>query len=136
MGRRGPKSPAEIMAPVPTELPQRPAPPDELDDAGRARWRELVNELPVGRFRVSDLRMLADLIRSEQYVAECDENIRINGQVVGPGVTINPAVVLREKHLRIIVALQRALRLCPSMRVRQDSAKLNDTGPKKKPWEK
>ena len=136
MGDRGRKSQAEIMAPVPAVLPERPRPPDHLGEDGRARWTELVNELPVERFRASDLKMLADLVKSEQYVEKCDEIIGEHGQVIGPGAQINPAVTLREKHLRVIVALQRALRLCPSMRMRQDAAKLRQSGTAaKKPWE-
>ena len=135
MGQRGPKSKAEVMAPVPTVLPRRPEAPAHLDDVGQFRWREIVNEMPVDRLRASDLVLLADLIKTEQYARECDQNIAAHGQVIGPGVQINPAVLLREKHMRIIVALQRALRLCPSMRMRQDAGSLPTKKPANKPWE-
>ena len=148
MGRRGPKSSAEKQASAkakaaarglesaPTALPQRPPPPRRLSAKAKRRWRAIVNEMPVDRLRQSDLRLLADLIQSEEYAAECDENIAAHGQLIGPGVQINPAVTLREKHMRIIVALQRVLRLPPSMRMQRGAAPLNRTAPKgKKPWE-
>lgn len=136
MGRRGPQSQAETLTAAPTILPERPRPPTTLDADGQARWRELVSELPVDRLRASDLRLLEDLIQTEQYSRQCDRNIAAHGQVVGPGVQINPAVTLRVQHQRIIVVLQRALRLCPSMRTRQDaSGQLGKTKPGKKPWE-
>ena len=135
MGRRGPKSQSEIMAPVPTALPRRPAAPASLNAAGKRRWRDLVSELPVDRLRTSDLQLLTDLIQTEQYARQCDKNIAKHGQVIGPGALINPNVVLREKHMRIIIALQRALRLCPSMRVRHEAGSLKEKNPAKKPWE-
>ena len=135
MGRRGPKSQAEIMAPVPTALPRRPPPPARFARQDKDRWRAIVNELPVDRLRASDLVLLADLVTTERYVRECDENIATHGQVIGPGVQINPAVLLRERHMRIVVALQRALRLCPSMRMRQEAGSLAKTKPAAKPWE-
>lgn len=136
VGRRGPKSTAEKMAPVPAVLPQRPGPPrGKLDTAGRRRWRALVNELPTDRLRSSDLLLLADMITAEQGVAECDKLILQHGQVIGPGVKANPAVYLRQSHLRSIVQIQRALRLCPSMRKRQEAADLQVKVSPKKPWE-
>jgi len=135
MAKRGPKSRAEIMAPVPTALPRRPPPPRGLTAAGRKRWKTLVGELPVDRLRASDLLLLADLIRTEGYIRECDINIAAHGQVVGPGVQPNPALKIRETHIRIAVVIQRALRLCPSMRKRQDAADLQAKTAAKKPWE-
>ena len=124
------------MAPVPTALPQRPPPPrGRFDAAGRRRWKQLVNELPVDRLRASDLLLLTDLIQTEKYIAECDANIAKHGQVTGPGVQINPAVKLRESHVRVAVVIQRALRLCPSMRKRHDDSGLQVKSSPKKPWE-
>lgn len=131
--KRGPKSAAEKLTPVPTALPERPRPPERLRAEDRARWRVLVNELPVDRFRASDLEMLAELVITERYVRECNEVIDSDGHFAGDG--IHPAVVLREKYTRVMVALQRALRLCPSMRMRHESGKLKDTTRRKKPWE-
>lgn len=138
MGARGPKSETEkqALAIVPAVLPERPPPPAHLDAQGQARWRELVSELPVKRFRASDLELLAQLVLCERYVHECDANIGVHGQIIGPGVQENPAVRLRERHLRAMIALQRALRLCPSMRQRQDDAELQAKSlPGRKPWE-
>ena len=130
MGRRGPKSSEEKRAAVAAVLPERPGPPGgRLNDAGVARWWEIVNELPVHRFRASDHNMLSDLIITEQLVAQCNENISINGPLMGPGVVENPAVRMRASHLRTIVQLQRALRLCPSMRKRQDDSELGKGAP-------
>jgi P27 family predicted phage terminase small subunit len=125
------------MEPVPTALPERPGPPPELNEEGRARWREVVNELPVDRLRHSDFNLLLNLILAEQYVAECDRVIAEHGLILGPKPYTNPAVRIREYNLRTIVQIQRALRLCPSMRMRQDAGGLNGKPkPQKKPWER
>ena len=136
MGARGPQSQSEKLAPLPAVLPERPKPPDHFSEVDGDRWREIVNELPVDRFRSSDLRLLADLVTSERYARECDINIAEHGQLMGPGVQENPAVKLRERHMRIIVALQRTLRLPPSMRMRQDAGVLGaKSKPGPRPWE-
>ena len=136
MGARGPKSKAELAA-LPTPIKKRPKPPRRLDRRGRARWREIVGELPAGRFRASDLKMLEDMIVTEKYIAGCDDSIREHGQIIGPGARVNPATELRNKHVGVLVKLQRALRLCPSMRMRQEDGKPGKHRPAgKKPWEK
>lgn len=92
------------------------------------------------RVRASDLRLLEDLIRSEGYVSDCDANIaqygQVHGGIDGLDVVINPAIKIREGHLRIIVALQRSLRLCPSMRMRHEAGTLKASRPAKKTWER
>jgi len=140
MGRRGPKGDTKkeaeaILASVPATIPTRRPPPTTLNEAGQERWRELVGELPVNRLRVSDYKMVEAMIRAEQYVEECDQNISEHGLVIGPTPKTNPAVRIREYNLRTIVQLQRALRLCPSMRMRQDSPVLPATSPTTKPWD-
>jgi P27 family predicted phage terminase small subunit len=140
MGHRGPKGDTKkeaqsALEALPTVLPERRPPPETLNDAGKERWRELVGELPVNRLRVSDFQMLEAMIRAEQYVENCDQNIAKHGLVIGPTPKTNPAVRIREYNLRTIVQIQRALRLCPSTRLRQDSPQLPATSPASKPWE-
>lgn len=138
MGRRGPKgtTAAEIEAATEStaKIVQRADPPSGLNEAGKQRWREILAELPANRFRESDLQMLKAMITAEQYVAECEEKIAEHGLIIGPSPKTNPAVRIREYNLRTIVQIQRALRLCPSTRMRQDAAGLEATTPGGQPW--
>lgn len=140
MGKRGRKSAAElatVKAGV-EALPQRPEPPEDLDEASQERWREIVNEYAVGRFTETDLSLLADLVRTEALIRKCDADIEEYGQYIksdrgnlGP----HPAVLLRDRHVKTAVKLQQALRLNPSSRY---EARSKDAKPqtKRKPWEK
>ena len=146
--KRGPKSKADLT-PLPSQLPERPRAPSSINAAGKARWSELVTELPVDRLRASDLHMLADMIRNEQAVDKCDALIKKQGQVIeedvfskttgesiGTKLSPHPAVAIRASHLRGIVQMQRALRLCPSARMLHDNGKLKSAGTRrKKPWD-
>jgi hypothetical protein len=74
------------------------------------------------------------MIQTEQYIIACDRDIAKNGHLIGHEA--NPSVAMRDKHAKTLIAYQRALRLCPSMRMRQDSGRLRDKPkPVKKPWE-
>ncbi|KKN71024.1 hypothetical protein LCGC14_0424410 [marine sediment metagenome] len=141
--KRGRKSAAELEAvPDVSELPTPPPPPATLDDAGCERWREIVNEHGADRFRKSDLQLLEQLVRCEQSTATMDRNIELHGEIIGDGTRAarpieNPAVKVRDKLLRQTLALQVKLRLCPSTRMRADTAKLaRGVKKKERPWAK
>ena len=136
MGRRGPKSAAsQNIAQVTKPVDQYQPPPARLNAAGKRRWRELVAGHPPERFSDSDTSLLADMIVSEQYIAKCDKELqKLRSHLTEEG-KIHPLVGLRDTHIKAQVLLQRALRLCPSMRMRHDKAGLGGTKTKKKPWD-
>ncbi len=75
------------------------------------------------------------MIRNEWLVRDCDKEIKAHGsQTLGDKV--HPAVVARNRHQAMIISQQRALRLCPSQRMRQDAAALNNTRARKPPHAK
>lgn len=138
MRKRGRKSAAELktVADV-AALPQRPLPPSDFGEEPAQRWHEIVDALPADYWRPSDLVQLADMIRTEQLVELCDQQIAIEGQVAitNAGPKVHPAVTARKGHLATIAAIQRSLRLCPSARTRPDAAKLQDRKAGKRPWQ-
>lgn len=134
MAKRGRKSGASLATVKDVAaLPQRPQAPNSLDERGQARWREIVDSLPADYWRPSDLVMLEDMLHTETMVRECNETARIEGQTMGDKV--HPAVVARARHLATILSYQRALRLCPSQRLRRDAGVLNNSTRRKRPWE-
>lgn len=140
MAKRGRKSKASLtVLPAVTELVQRPAPPKTLDKVGRGRWFDIVDVLPADYFRPSDLLLLEDMIRQENYVRDCDALIKKHGRLVKNaqgGLWANPVVHQRRGHVASILSIQRALRLPPSTRLDKGAAALRPAAPgKKKPWE-
>src|SRR5690349_635901 len=93
------------VPPPPDILPQRPEAPPALGEDGMRRWDDIVGALPVDYWRPSDLVMLEDMIRTEQFVVECDVLIAEHGQIV-PGATgafvVNPAVTARRGYIATI----------------------------------
>ena len=146
MGSRGKKSTAEktdskpVAAVVDLPVLGPPPPPDDITHEESARWGEVVAAYPADRWKPSDLVLLRDMIICERYSAECEDAITTEGLMVENrfgDMTENPAVSVREKMGRQILAIQRALRLSPSTRTRPDSAKARPSkGGGKKPWAK
>ena len=144
MGARGKKSKAEKMTPVASviDLPALgpPPPPAKLKASEKRRWKDVVGAYPAERWKPSDLLLLRDMITCERYAADCDELIKNDG-LLTPNrygdLSEHPAVAVREKMGRQILAIQRALRLSPSTRSRPESAKVRPTkGGANKPWAK
>lgn len=151
MAKRGRKSAAdkaaeaererEQLEAVPAVLPSRPEPPASFDENSKARWRAIVNQLAVDYFRPSDLELLEQMIKSENYARHAEAMIATDGQVITNrfgDLVAHPAVKIRDSHLANAIKCARALRLPPSMRMRQDAGKLKDQKPGKaaKPWER
>jgi len=118
---------------------ERPAPPRGLNAAGKRRWVEIVAAYPGDRWQASDLSLLKDMIVCEQYAADLQKTLKKEGLLVknrfGDHVE-HPAVAVRDRQLKQVLAIQRALRLSPSTRMRPESAKARPAGgAKKKPWE-
>lgn len=140
--KRGRKSASELAVVIPIGvLPTRPKPPRRLDKVQRARWAEIVDDWPADHWRPSDLRLIESVILTESYVRDCDAAIKRDGMTMerGTGGTMtHPAITQRQGHLQALLALQRALRLCPSTRTRAEKASLHERpgAGGKRPWEK
>ena len=136
MRTRGRQSAASlaIVAPV---FSSRPQPwPGLPQEAGRL-WNSIVQSLPAGYFRESDYPMLADYCRIVGRVDLCSQKLDEQGLVIDSdrGPKESPYVKIHDTANRQMSSLAVKLRLCPSSRVRAESASLQavKTGPK--PWE-
>jgi phage terminase small subunit len=108
-----------------------------LGEDGARRWSAIVGSRPADYFGESDLLLLEDMIRSEQFVTDCDQLIAEHGHVVTGStgaLVVNPAVNARKGYIATITTIQRALRLPPSTRYDKKSAKLGSTA-SKRPWQ-
>jgi len=135
-------TPDLTLLPMPSGLPTRPGPPAGLGEAMGVRWREIVDDWPADHWRPSDLRLLEDLVITEQYVVDCDLVIAELGHVIEGDkghMVSNPAVMQRRGHVQTIATIQRALRLCPSTRMRAENSVLRNragaVNAGKRPWE-
>lgn len=139
--KRGRKSKEELKGlPNVSDLPLPMPAPDTLNDAGRERWRQIVNEHGADRFRKSDRVLLEQLIRSEQLAADMEQNIELNGAIIGEGrngrPVENPACKILNRTVAQMMSLHVKLKLCPSTRYRADSGSLqHPKKSKKRPWE-
>ena len=140
--KRGRKPATALVAmPEVTELPRHPDPPVGLGDEAKARWIEIVRDWPIDRWRPSDMRLLEDLVITEGYVRDCDEQIARDGSTIfgqRDGLLPHPAVAIRRTHMQTILSIQRALRLCPSTRMRAEKASLHERpgASGRRPWER
>jgi Phage terminase, small subunit len=137
--KRGRKSALSVVATIGTSS-RRPDPPASLQEELHGRWAEIVNDWPADRWRPSDLQILEDMIITEHYVRLCDAAISRDGmtiQAANGNLVAHPAATLRGVHLASILSAQRALRLCPSTRVRAEKASLHDRAGAGgvRPWE-
>ena len=142
--KRGRKTALSVVPDI-APLPQRPAPPAHFKGRLRDLWAEIVDDWPADHWRPSDLKLLEDLVITEQYVIDCDMIIEQLGHVIDGAngrVVSNPAVMQRRGHIQTIATIQRALRLCPSTRMRAENSVLRSrpavestTGRVKRPWE-
>lgn len=137
--KRGRKT--DASEPLHKILPSRPKAPSYLNEWSQKRWNDIVDSRPVEYFQDSDLQLLEQLIFSEFFAQECNENITTFGPVIGDleGRPIkNPNVTIRRDCLAEMARIQFLLRLCPSARYRPNSAKLKpgEQGPKVNLWDK
>ena len=134
------KAAAATLAEVKT-LAERPPAPDGLSDAESSRWDTILATYDASHWRVTDLSLIETMVRTETYVIDCEDLIRTDGQLTAGymgAMRENPAIAVRDRHLKTIISIQRALRLCPSTRTRADKAGHQSDGKESKaaPWEK
>ena len=139
MGDRGPTSEAELSAVAPvTDLPERPEPPPLFTLKEKATWWKITMGLPADHWRPSDLMLLEELCVITRLIQDCDTVLKETGQFIFSdrgNLSEHPAVMLRDRHVKTMVQIQKALRLCPSARVQKTDKGLGKTA-RKKPWEK
>jgi P27 family predicted phage terminase small subunit len=94
-------------------------PPDFLACAPAKEWRDIVNSLPAGYFRPSDVPMLAAFCISSACHKELAEIIQREGLIIesAKGTKIaNPASRMMLEHAGAMAQMAIKLRLCPSAR--------------------
>lgn len=132
MGQRGRRSAASQTVAKPVPIRERPAAPERLPEAARGLWDAIVGELPADHLRASDLPLLESYVRCLANVEECDAFLSAEGLLCDG--KRHPAVGIRDAELKSARALAEKLRLCPSSRIRADSAGLRRPPSQSRPW--
>ena len=136
----GRKSKAELAVVGVETLPQLPKPPSYFTLQEKGYWRKIVGGLPADYWRPSDMMLLEQLCRIQALIKRCDALLKKSplGQFITSdrgNLSEHPAVMLRDRHVKTMVQLQKALRLCPSSRMQKTNAALKNKGGIKRPWE-
>ena len=102
---------------------QPPAPvPDGREGIAAATWREIVASLPPNYLRPGDLPLLRAYCIAVATWEEAIALLTIDGNIIDGKV--HPARRLADEQAKLMMALAGKLRLCPSSRIRADSADL------------
>ena len=103
-------------------LEQRPAPPDTLTERAASFWRQVVDSLPASYLRPADLPLLG------AYCLACDRWLAAERLIAEEGLVVgnrpHPALGIADSQAKLMMSLAGKLRLCPSSRIRADSADL------------
>lgn len=120
---------------VPTGLPGRLAPPDDLTPEQAARWRAVVDSKPVDWFGPDSLPLLKEYVRAE---AMCDLlAVQIEAAMSGgePG-EIKALLDMRDKESKRLASLATKLRLTQQSRYTpQAAATANKKAGNARPWQ-
>ena len=124
MAKRGRKS-ADSLQVVSVGSAVRPEPPCSLTRQEKQLWKKIVASLPADRFQPGDLPLLVNYCRT---AARCDE-------LAGRREKSKEAETLFLRSVSILSTLSTKLRLCPSTRIRAESAQLRQSQTTPRPWE-
>lgn len=120
---------------VPTGLPERLVPPDDLTPEQAARWRAVVDSKPVEWFGPDSLPLLKEYVRAE---AMCDLlAVQIEAAMSGgdPG-EIKAMLDMRDKESKRLASLATKLRLTQQSRYTpQAAATANKKAGNARPWQ-
>lgn len=123
------------LAVVPTGLPERLAPPDDLTPDQAARWRAVVDSKPVEWFGPDSAPLLKEYVRAE---AMCDLlAVQIETATAGgePG-EIKALLDMRDKESKRLTSLATKLRLTQQSRYTpQAAATANKKAGNARPWQ-
>lgn len=111
----------------------RVQPPATLDKQERSLWQQITASLPPGHFAPSDVPLLLAYVTAASLKAEADELVRREGMIVGGKA--HPACKIAKLQAGLLASLAVKLKLCPSTRIRADSAKLRKTFTGRRPWD-
>ncbi len=141
MGKRGPKSAAEmLMIENNTASIQRPDAPYNLSDAAAEQWRFIVAAMPADHFAPSHYAMLTQLCRHNvesdrihQLIEQCCAKKGKSFDLA----TYDKLTVMQGRESTHINRLMRSMRLTHQSLLRQDSVKHRPvvTGLLKAPWD-
>lgn len=116
------KKAAPVSSSNVVKLPQRPAVPRDLKGLSAALWTEVVSSLPVEYFRPADLPLL------RLYCIAWERWQGAERLLAAEGIVVNnrphPALMISDAQAKLMMSLAGKLRLCPSSRIRADSADL------------
>lgn len=123
------------LAVVPTGLPERLAPPDDLTPDQAARWRAVVDSKPVEWFGPDSAPLVKEYVRAE---AMCDLlAVQIEAATAGgePG-EIKALLDMRDKESKRLTSLATKLRLTQQSRYTpQAAATANKKAGNARPWQ-
>lgn len=128
-GRKPGTQPADRTFHRPGSLPA----PDDLPDAARALWGEVMRSTPEQQWRPGDLPLLAVYCRTHELAREAATRLEEDGQLVDGKPS--PWARLLAEHAKVLAGLSSKLRLAPSSRIRADAATLRQEPAGRKPWE-
>ena len=118
---------AEAMRVVAVTESARPAPPKDLTRKEKVIWRDILDSLPAEHLRSSDKALLANYCR-----------LWTRADMLSADLASDPHNIDLDRMYRAAVAsiaqLAVKLRLCPSSRIRAESASLKPKA-KAKPWD-
>lgn len=135
MGLRGPKSDSHKISRI---YDERPKPPKYLPGAAKEAWCNIVESLPPGHFRVSELPLLEKYCMAIHISGEATKITDAEGLVVEMGEkgyrVVNPALVISNKQVALMCTLATKLRLCPNSRVSKwSAATIKEVKPSRRP---
>lgn len=127
MKQRGRKAAATVVA-IKGGRIERPKPPNDLNRKEKRIFREIVESQPGGYFQPADIPLLAAYCRMVCRVDNLAAMIVDDPRDKEADQMLNGAS-------RTMALLATKLRLCPSARLRQDSAMLRDGKSNARPWD-
>jgi len=103
-------------------LATRPALPDDLTGDAAELWRQVVDSLPADYLRPADLPLLRAYCVARDRWQTAERILQRDGLVVEGRP--HPALQISDQQAKLMMSLAGKLRLCPSSRIRADSADL------------
>ena len=108
--------------------------PEGLPAAAQALWLEVMAASPETHWRPADSPLLETFVRTSALAREAAQRLETEGQLLADGKP-SPWARLLSEHGKSMASLAGKLRLCPSSRIRAESASLRLQPSGRKPWE-
>lgn len=111
---------------------RRPPAPKGMPTRARQLWTDIVATLPADYFTASDLPLLRQYCIASHLAEEAEEAISKDGAVMENRP--HPMLKVLDAQTASMARLATKLRLCPSSRIRADSAALRKAHEGPRPW--